>query len=257
MKALENPRLLVTGDADAVVDDVHERLFVARADANLDAFRVARVLHGVSEQIQNRLRQRLRVGAQCRVAAVTRDCQGEAELRERVLHCSRRRLHDLVEPRFLQLVRLAPAFDTREVEHAVHQARQTFAFADDGLEVIGSRLRTTRPAQEKRFRVRANRRQRRFQIVRDARNELRTHFRRLRFPMHIAKQQIPRQERCAQHDREHRAVQHSRNRRDGEAIRRPLDVKVNETIAERHSAQRRDWCEAGRPREGSSGKTRP
>src|SRR5688572_11893358 len=79
VKALENTRLLVPGDADAVIDDVDERLLVPRADANLDAFRIARVLHGVAEQIQNRLCQRLRVRAQFWFAAITRDGQGEAQ----------------------------------------------------------------------------------------------------------------------------------------------------------------------------------
>ena len=41
VEPLEDARLLVSCDADAVVDDVHERLVVAGADAHLDASRVA------------------------------------------------------------------------------------------------------------------------------------------------------------------------------------------------------------------------
>src|SRR5512134_2618341 len=119
MESLENARLLVPRYADAVVDDVDERLLVPGADADIDASRFARVFHGVSKQIEYRLGQRLRVRPQRRLGAVTRDVEREAELQERMLHRPDSGLHDVLESRVLQVIRPAPPFDAREIEHAV------------------------------------------------------------------------------------------------------------------------------------------
>jgi hypothetical protein len=53
----------------------------------------------------------------------------------------RGRPHDLVERRVLQMIGLPSLFDAREIQHAVHQAGQTLALADNRREVVGGHIR--------------------------------------------------------------------------------------------------------------------
>ena len=94
--------------------------------------------------------------------------------------------------------------------------------------------------------------------MRDAGDEMGAHLRCFRFAMHVAKQQITGEQRGSQHDTQNRAVQHARHRRrNGEAAGRPLHVKIDKTIAERHGARSGRHAKRDARGDDSVGTTRP
>jgi hypothetical protein len=136
IEGLENPLVFVRLHADAVIGDADDGAPVIRHELELDVAPRARVLHGVGEQIQDGLLNRIPVHRDRREAIVNRQAQGEPLRFQRVLHGTDRRAHRLGERHALQPIALLAAIDAREIEDIVEQTCQPLAFVDDRVEVL-------------------------------------------------------------------------------------------------------------------------
>jgi hypothetical protein len=59
MEFFEDPRLLLAGNSDAMIDDIDEGFASSASHAHLDLSRPAGVFHGVAEKVEDRLLQRV------------------------------------------------------------------------------------------------------------------------------------------------------------------------------------------------------
>src|SRR5262249_27621666 len=100
-------------------------------------------------------------------------------------------LNDAGEWYALHSINLLTALDPGKVEHVIDEPRETFAFVDHGLEILGPRPFIRGPSHRESLSEHPDRRQRCFELVRDTRDKMRSHSSDFNFAAHIAKQQIP------------------------------------------------------------------
>src|SRR4051794_26836686 len=95
----------------------------------------------------------------------------------------------------LHPVNLLTAFNPGEIKYVVDEPGQSFAFVDYGLKVFCASLLIQWSAHRQSFSEHSNRRQWGFELMRDARHKVRSHFSDLDFAADIAEQQKSRQKR--------------------------------------------------------------
>ena len=150
--------------------------FARRLD--IDVRLVARILHGVGEQVEQRLDQPLAVGQHVVARAVLHragDLDVAAERRRR--HEPHALLHRRLERHRLERERLTPGLDPRDVEHVVDEAEQMAARLLHGGD--GFRLILTGLAHLEQIAVSEDCGQRRAQLVAHSREVLALRLRRL------------------------------------------------------------------------------
>src|SRR3989442_3156635 len=176
IELLENLALQARRDANAVVAHAHDAVAARRVDLDDDLAVLGRVLHRVRQQVLERLLRRLRV----QLDRNRRLRRAERDRELIVPELAVERIDDAAgdgrEIRRLELILPQSPLDLREVEQVVDQPRQLAPLAVDDSVVLGRPPRVLQPSELQRFRAELNERERRLEIVRDARHEVRLHL---------------------------------------------------------------------------------
>ncbi len=220
VETVEDLRLLVLRDADAVVGDGDDGEVALALEDDVDVARDPGVLHGVVEEIGERLADRRGVERDRRQRRRRRlPAEAEAGLLEARAEGAQRLAHDLFEIGRDELVALPARFDPRQVEDVVDQLGEPAALGLDVLAVDADLLRRLGLAQPQQLAEHPDRGERRAQLVRDVGDEVALHLRETHRPRGGAQ----REEHAAGH---HRGEQAGKRQVDGEVAPRPAGRRV-------------------------------
>src|SRR5581483_10358655 len=112
IELFENPRLFFLGNADSMIGYLNQRRTVFGKQTQTDLPALARILHSVGEQVENRLLDGIAIDRQRRNVIADIQVQHEALLRERMLDRAYGRVDDLRQGRGLQPITFLTALDT-------------------------------------------------------------------------------------------------------------------------------------------------